>query len=248
MAKTSRVKGRAIVRGYLEKISANVFDRYRDQITGLVGSHQGVYALYKRDKLYYIGLATDLKRRIRHHLRDRHRGKWTHFSLYVIRREEHIREIESILVRIANPSGNKVRGRLGKSKNLRPHLRKLVATRIKEEIETLLGPSKQREKKLVKKRAAGRSEKPKDKKSKAAREKRPMKGLFKATKVLYATYKGKSYKARLRKNGTMKFDGNLYYAPTGPAKVITGRAINGWEFWKYKDTSGKIRSISHLRR
>jgi hypothetical protein len=115
MAKTKKAKrrSRAIVRGYLERINSLVFESYRNQITELIGGNHGVYALYNRDKLYYVGLATDLKGRIRHHLKDRHRGKWDRFSLYIIRKEDHIKEVESLLMRIAKPPGNKVLGKLG---------------------------------------------------------------------------------------------------------------------------------------
>ena len=113
--KKAKRSSRPIIRGHLERVSSRVFDRYQKQITGLIQRNQGVYALYKRHKLYYIGLASDLKGRIWHHLRDRHKGKWDHFSLYIMKKEEHIREVEALLVRIANPAGNYQRGKLRRS-------------------------------------------------------------------------------------------------------------------------------------
>ena len=62
--KRIRRGSRPIVAGHLEKISSKVFDRYRRQITDMIRGNYGVYALYRRDKLYYIGLATDFRRRI----------------------------------------------------------------------------------------------------------------------------------------------------------------------------------------
>ena len=114
---------RPIVSWYLEKVSADIFDkvRYKEEIISVISGHQGIYALYHKSKLYYVGLATDLKNRLLHHLLDKHQGKWTHFSLYIIRKEEHTREIESLLIHIADPSGNAIRGKL-RSKNLRPVL------------------------------------------------------------------------------------------------------------------------------
>jgi len=73
-------KSRAIVVGHLERVSSKVFDDYKRQITEIIQGHHGVYALYRRSKLYYIGLATDFKRRLNQHLKDRHKGKWTHFD------------------------------------------------------------------------------------------------------------------------------------------------------------------------
>ena len=103
MARKKKRGTRAIIQGHLERINSHVFDSYRDQITELIGRNHGVYVLYRKNKLYYIGLAIDLKGRIKNHLKDRHKGKWDHFSLYIIRKEDHIREVESLLVRIAEP-------------------------------------------------------------------------------------------------------------------------------------------------
>jgi len=109
MAKKKR-GARSIIQGYLEKVGSGVFERYQDAITNLITGKQGVYALYRRHKLHYVGLASDLRGRIRHHLRDRHRGKWDRFSLYVIRKEDHTREVEALLVRIAEPRGEHPKG------------------------------------------------------------------------------------------------------------------------------------------
>jgi len=109
-------KSRPIVIGHLEKVSSKVFDRYRKQITDMIRGNYGVYALYRRHKLHYIGLATDFRRRINQHLKDRHKGKWNYFSLYLIRKIDHLHEIEALLVRMAEPGGNKQKGTLKRSK------------------------------------------------------------------------------------------------------------------------------------
>ena len=132
MTKTKKTK--SIITGYLEKIGSNVFDDYSSVITELIKGHQGIYALYKKDRLYYVGLASNLKRRINAHKKDKHQGKWTHFSLYIIRQEDHIKEIESLILRISYPKGNSVRGKLHQSKDLRP----LLKSKLKSEWETLL--------------------------------------------------------------------------------------------------------------
>jgi len=70
MAKRRKIKhsSRPIVSGYLEKVSASIFDSFKEEIISVIAGHQGVYALYQKNKLYYVGLATDLKNRISHHL------------------------------------------------------------------------------------------------------------------------------------------------------------------------------------
>jgi len=81
---------------------------------------RGIYVLYKGKKIYYIGLSKrSLRRRLRRHARqDKHRGKWDSFSFYQIRRTKYIKDIESLLLRICNPPGNRVSGRFEKRYNL----------------------------------------------------------------------------------------------------------------------------------
>jgi hypothetical protein len=100
-------KAKGLVVHRLENVSRKAFSKYFDLITDLVESSPGVYALYDDTELYYVGKSTDLKRRVRAHLKDRHLASWTHFSLYLVRKEAHIHEIESLLIRIANPKGNR---------------------------------------------------------------------------------------------------------------------------------------------
>ena len=53
-----------LVTDYLEHVSGLMFEEpYRAEVARLIRGHAGVYALYKRDKLYYVGLATNLMSR-----------------------------------------------------------------------------------------------------------------------------------------------------------------------------------------
>jgi hypothetical protein len=56
-------KPRPIIKGYLEKINACIFESYREEITAMIRGHQGLYALYQKNHLYYVGLAADLQSR-----------------------------------------------------------------------------------------------------------------------------------------------------------------------------------------
>jgi hypothetical protein len=232
-------KTRNIVTGHLEKVNSKIFDRYQKQITELIRGNLGVYALYRRENLYYIGLARDFKNRIKHHLKDRHQGKWDRFSLYIIRKEDHLRELESLLIRIGDPAGNYQRGRLKRSKNLLPGLERQVKEQIKNEMDGLFRPQKSAKKRAVKmqkgKRPGGKVE-------------RPLKGVFTGGKMIYATYKGKDYKAWVRPNGSIRYDGQEYTTPSGAGKAVTGKSVDGWFFWKYKDKAGKLVKISDLRK
>lgn len=71
---------RSLVTNRLENVSKDVFKTYYPLITELVGDSPGIYALYDGDELYYVGKSIELRKRVRHHLRDRHLASWTHFS------------------------------------------------------------------------------------------------------------------------------------------------------------------------
>jgi len=68
---------------HLESISRNVLEEYQKVIRRFVRSRNGVYALYRRGKLHYVGLASSLLGRLRHHLRDHHAGTWDRFNVYL---------------------------------------------------------------------------------------------------------------------------------------------------------------------
>lgn len=238
-AKKKVRKTRAIVVGHLEKVSSVIFGRYQKQITDMIRGHYGVYALYKRNSLYYIGLATDLKRRIRQHLRDRHKKNWTHFSLYIFKKEGHIKELESLLVRIADPAGNRITGRLKGSRDLKPHLKQQIRTEQQKEIEDLLTHRRAGRKK-VRKKAGKRS---------WGTDGVPLKGVLKNGQGLYATYKGKSYRATYYARSGIKLNGKMYPTLSGAAKRIVDRGtVNGWSFWKCKDGDGNLVAVKALRK
>jgi len=235
--KVKRV-ARAIVAGHLEKISSRIFDQNRSLITEMIKGRYGVYALYRREKLYYVGLATNLRSRINQHLKDRHKGKWTHFSLYILRKTDHLREIETLLLRIADPTGNYMKGKLKSSKDLRPELKVLLTEDFKGLIEDILGGKK----------AAPKEVKKKKKKIKSEGD-LPLKGLLRNGQGIYANYKGKVYHAVVYSSGLIRFGGKLYQTPSAAGMAVIDKgAVNGWAFWKYKDKGGKLRPIGDLRK
>lgn len=231
-----------IISGYLEKINAQVFDKYKGEITEMIRGHQGLYALYRRNKLYYVGLASNLKNRISHHLRNRHQGKWTHFSLYVIRKTDHVKELESMLLRIAYPEGNAVRGKLSKADNLLPKLTDLVKRHQEEERKRLLGVRRHSTRQTKKSKAARKAWK-----TRMAKDK-PLKGVFSKRTQIYAPYKGEVFRATVFTSGTIKFDGHLYNSPSAAGKAVRkGKATNGWTFWKTKNKDGELVPLATLR-
>lgn len=254
MAKSkTRRKSRGLVLGHLERISSNVFERYRRVITGLVGGKNGIYALYRNDKLYYVGLATNLRGRVNQHLRDRHAGRWNYFSLYLARSERHMKELESLALRIADPKGNKVRGRLKGATDLRPGLKESLRKYALREIGILMGDGKKAAKKPQKKRKSAKMVKA-GKKAAATRRKAgkniPLKGLIKS-RSLRRKYKGKMHYAWVLPSGRIKLreTGKIYDSPSGAGVAARkGKSTDGWRFWRYKNSKGEWVLLGELRK
>ena len=72
-----------IVDEFLERINWRALEDYRANVKEMIHGHAGVYALYKGEKLYYVGLARNLMSRVNQHLKDRHKSKWDTFSVYL---------------------------------------------------------------------------------------------------------------------------------------------------------------------
>ncbi len=238
-------KARPLVGGFLERISVTAFEKYHREITDLVRSQHGVYALYKNDRLYYVGLAVNLRRRIKQHLRDKHAGRWNRFSLYLVRKVDHIKEIESLLLRIADPAGNKQGGRLRRAKNLDRQLRRMMQQRQQEELDEIFAndtgsrraaPEATRRRKVKRKKA-----------SRGERADRPLRGVVGGGKRIYATHKGKEYKAVVYNNGRIRFNGQFYDSPSAAGKAAMKREVNGWTFWRVRK-DGELVKLSELRK
>jgi hypothetical protein len=80
----------------------------------------GIYILYRGEEIYYVGLSkSSLRSRLRKHAkRDKHKGQWDNFSFYQITRVQYIKDMESLLLRIYRPEGNKKSGKFKSKYNL----------------------------------------------------------------------------------------------------------------------------------
>src|SRR5688572_14435130 len=96
-------RGVSFVREYFEQVNGKVLEEYRATVKQLIHGHAGVYALYKGEKLYYVGLARNLMSRVNSHLKDRHIRKWDRFSVYLTSNNDHIRPLESLVLRMVRP-------------------------------------------------------------------------------------------------------------------------------------------------
>lgn len=125
-----------LVLAYAENISADLLEKYGDKMKAVIGRKKGVYVLSNDGRPYYIGLASELPSRLSHHLKDRHAGNWDRFNFYAIRSSTYLKDLESILIRVAEPDGNRQRGGFGRDKNLTRALRNEISGSIKEDFNT----------------------------------------------------------------------------------------------------------------
>ena len=207
----AKKKHRRLVQGNLERISSKVFDIYHNEITELVGRQHGVYVLYKKNRLYYVGLAKNLRGRVKHHLKDRHGKKWDSFSLYLIRNVNYLRELESLLVHIAEPKGNIARGRFARSENLLDALKKMMSDSDRRRRDEILVATKRRRPAAGKRRKRGTVKKP----AASCKDRKPVLfGLLPAGTELGAKYKGTEYVS------TIDGDGRIHLGSKGPSTLL----------------------------
>jgi hypothetical protein len=117
----------ALIRGASQKLPRELLfePTFREELRGLMRGYSGLYILYRRKSLYYIGLAKDLFWRLHSHTRDKHKKRWDRFAIYRIARVRYLKDIESLLLRIANPPGNKVGGKFHRDADVTKALLKI---------------------------------------------------------------------------------------------------------------------------
>jgi exonuclease III len=224
---------RRILFDYVEEVSWKTFDAYPQAIREFMKGRTGVYALYRRDRLYYVGLASNMMGRIRAHLRDRHKGLWDRFNVYLTKNDAHMRELEALILRIARPAGNSVSGRFKGATDLHRQLYRAMMAQDAAHHATLLGG-----------RTARRIRR---KKADQGKGREALAGLVDRRTQIRATYKAILHKAYLRRDGYIKLGDERHESFTSAARAITGRTVNGWSFWKYKKGTKWV-SVNGLRK
>jgi hypothetical protein len=223
-----------LVSQHLENISRTALEKYQNILKEYVKGRHGVYALYSKGHLYYVGLASNLRNRLKTHLTDRHAQTWDSFSVYLTIKDSHLHELETLILKIASPKGNKISGNFINAQNLKPMLKKAV--------------TKAQQKELVKLGLKKIAETVQPKVT-------PQKG-YKAVLAPYVKdrfeirfwYKGKLHKATVRKDGTILYKGTSYNSPSTAASAITKRAMNGWATWRYERAPGDWVILDVLRK
>ena len=218
----------------LENISREALGKYQDIIRQYVRRRHGVYALYRRGKLHYVGLASNLRSRLGHHLRDRHQDSWDRFSVYLTIGDTHVKELEALILRIVKPSGNKVKGKFAKCEDIRKKFARDVRRHQRDELRSLLGKGCVEE----------------ESEETVSEIRKPvLSSYLRAPINLRAMFKRKTLLARVRRDGLIRFKGKAYRSPSLAAAAACKRATcNGWTFGKYERAPGDWVSLSELRK
>ena len=239
----------------LEKIHKDIFKDHRNALLKLVGKSHGVYALYKRDRLYYVGKASDLKKRVGEHLNDIHARKWTHFTAFLTSKSEDIKDIEAVLIIIADPDGNTNKPK-SSAKDMLKSLEALIKEEQEEKRRKILGKkstskkkkdvSKKKKSKAIRKQSTLNSETGKNKLVK-------MKQLFDADLIKegdtwYFKNNKKNIEGIITSDGQLKVGGKTYTSHHKAGKeAMNWPSCNGWNHWQYRDEQGELQLIDDFR-
>lgn len=219
----------------MEGISRAALEEYPQHFREFARRRNGIYALYKGKRLYYVGLARDLRNRLKQHLRGRHGNSWDRFSMYLTIGDEHVRELESLVLRIVRPTGNAQIGKFGRAENLRRAFARRVREDWRKRVNVLIGRVDLKPKITI--RTSG---------------KRPavLAKYVRAPMRLRAIYKKEPVRGRVLRNGVVVVNGKRFTSPSLAAKAACpGRgAVNGWWFWRYERAPGDWVRLSELRR
>lgn len=221
---------------HLENISREALEEHQDIVRQYVRARQGVYALYRKGKLYYVGLATNLRNRLKHHLKDRHGQSWDRFSVYLTVGDNHLRELEALILRTVKPKGNKQKGKFAKSQDLCRGFRRDIKRCVLAQLDGLFNeerPSRKKHKEIVEK--DGRTP--------------ALADYISGPMILKARFKGHTITARVRRDGSIRMAGKVFTSPSvAGAAACKHRTCNGWTFWKYERAPGDWVVLDALRR
>jgi hypothetical protein len=207
------VKTRQLVLEYLEDLSGEILDQ-TSVVENFVAKRPGIYALYQHGSLYYVGLATNLRTRLKHHQKDRHQGKWDRFSVYITSSDEHLKDLESLLLRVTKkPHGNRQNGKFQAATNRNSALKQIFKTHQNKKLNEVFN--------ILDKT----SEKGKLSSTPSTRT-----GPF----ALRGYHKGQIIKALLKKNAAVKIGSREFSSLSAAASHVTGHPTNGRWFWHIK--------------
>lgn len=132
--KTKNTTKGALIKGMSKKLPSEILDNpvFKQRLKELMKGSAGIYALYRGNQLYYVGLTRNLFGRINWHLKDRHRGKWNQFVIFRIKRVRYLKDIETLITHLIDIPGNRIKGRVPRDANINHILKEILKQHNKE--------------------------------------------------------------------------------------------------------------------
>ncbi len=128
----SKIRGKsakgALIKGMSKKLPSGMLGSpvFRERLKEIMKGNAGIYALYRKNRLYYVGLTRNLFGRINWHLRDRHAGRWDSFVIFRIKRVEYLKDVETLITRIVDTPGNRQKGKVPRDADINRLLREML--------------------------------------------------------------------------------------------------------------------------
>jgi hypothetical protein len=124
----------ALIKGMTKRLPHEILDNrlFERRLREIMRGYAGIYALYRRSKLYYVGLTRNLFGRVRWHLKDRHAGKWDSFVIFRIKRVNYLKDIETLLTQVVQTPGNRVKGKVPRDADINRVLKDILREENKE--------------------------------------------------------------------------------------------------------------------
>jgi hypothetical protein len=117
----------ALIKGMSKRLPAEILNEpsFEKGLAQIMKGYSGIYALYNRNRLYYVGLTTNLQARLNTHYKKKHAGKWDSFVIFRIKRVDYLKDIETLLLQVAELPGNSVMGHVPRDANLNRVLKQI---------------------------------------------------------------------------------------------------------------------------
>ncbi|HUT59869.1 MAG TPA: GIY-YIG nuclease family protein [Phycisphaerae bacterium] len=119
----------ALIKGMSRRLPSEILESevFADHLRKMMRRYAGIYALYRKKRLYYVGLTRNLLGRIKAHVKDRHARKWDSFVIFRIQRVQYLKDIETLITRLVETPGNKWKGKVPRDADLNRTLRQVLA-------------------------------------------------------------------------------------------------------------------------
>ena len=128
--KRTQTKSRkgALIKGMSRRLPSEILESkvFAQRLREIMRRYAGIYALYRGNRIYYVGLTTNLHGRIKWHLKDRHAGKWDRFIIFRIHKVRYLKDIETLIHHIIDTPGNRVKGKVPRDADLNRILRDIL--------------------------------------------------------------------------------------------------------------------------